>query len=107
MSVQHVKSFYERLSQDEVFRDQIKNVHSKEDCSRIVKAAGCNFTQQEFEDYTAQLLEKEIVSSNSLVEIGERELEAVHGGFLYRRDMGHIYGLPPLDPPFMEHFENE
>ncbi len=97
MSVQHVRAFYEKLSQDEVFRNQIKNVQSKVDCSRIVKVAGYNFTQQEFEDYTAQLLEKDIISSNALSEIGERELEAVHGGFIYQRDMGQTYGLPPLD----------
>jgi predicted ribosomally synthesized peptide with nif11-like leader len=90
MSSQHVKAFYEKLSQDEVFRDRIKNVKSKEDCSRIVKAAGYDFTQQEFEDYTAQLLS----SDDNLIEVGERELEAVYGGFLNRRDFVQIYGSP-------------
>ncbi len=107
MTVQHVKSFYKKLSQDEAFRYRIKNVESKAGCHRIVKVAVYNFTQQEFEDYTTQLLEKDIVSSNSLAKVGERELEAVYGGFMYQRDMGQIYGLPPLDPPFIEHFENQ
>ena len=43
MSIQQVKAFYEKLSQDEAFRDQIRNVSSKEECSRIVKAAGYDF----------------------------------------------------------------
>jgi predicted ribosomally synthesized peptide with nif11-like leader len=90
MSSQHVKAFYEKLAQDEVFRDRIKNVKSKEDCSRIVKAAGYDFTQQEFEDYTAQLLSVD----DNLIEVGERELAAVYGGFLSRNNLGQIYGSP-------------
>jgi predicted ribosomally synthesized peptide with nif11-like leader len=90
MSSQHVKAFYEKLSQDEVFRDRIKNVKSKEDCSRIVKAAGYDFTQQEFEDYTAQLLS----GDDNLIEVGERELEAVYGGFLNLHGSVQIYGSP-------------
>jgi predicted ribosomally synthesized peptide with nif11-like leader len=97
MSIHDVKKFYEQLSQDEVFRDKIQNVSSKEDCSRIVKAAGYDFTQQEFEDYTAQLLDKNTSDNEDLVEIGERELEAVHGGFLNWREPILIYGGPPRE----------
>jgi predicted ribosomally synthesized peptide with nif11-like leader len=100
MSIQDVKAFYEKLSQDEIFRDKIQNVNSKEDCSRIIKAAGYDFTQQEFEDYTAQLLEKNTSSNKDLVEIGERELAAVHGGFLNWRLPILIYGGPPQELPW-------
>jgi predicted ribosomally synthesized peptide with nif11-like leader len=93
MSHQQVKAFYEKLSKDEVFHDQIKNAKSKEDCSSIVKAAGYDFTQQEFEDYTARLLEKNI-DDPDLIEVGERELQAVHGGFIDRSVPGQIYGSP-------------
>jgi predicted ribosomally synthesized peptide with nif11-like leader len=93
MSSQHVKAFYKKLSQDEVFRDRIKNVNSKEECSKIVKAAGYDFTQQEFEDYTARLLEKNI-DDTDLIEVGERELQAVHGGFIDRSVPGQVYGSP-------------
>ncbi len=99
MSIQHVKAFYEKLSQDEDFRNQIKNVKSKEECSGIVKAAGYDFTQQEFEDYTEQLLEKD-PTDGDLVDIGERELEAVQGGYMNLEDRLRnmmIYGLPPRD----------
>jgi predicted ribosomally synthesized peptide with nif11-like leader len=95
MSYQHVKAFYEKLSQDEAFRDQIQNVQSKEECSRIVKAAGYDFTQQELEDYTAQLLEKDANSDDDLIDVGDRELAAVHGGFLNWRNLIMIYGGPP------------
>jgi predicted ribosomally synthesized peptide with nif11-like leader len=95
MSIQHVKAFYEKLSKDEAFCDQIKNAKSKEDCSHITKAAGYHFTRQELEDYTAQLLENDISNDTSL-EIGERELEAVHGGFMSWHSLGVDYGIPPL-----------
>jgi predicted ribosomally synthesized peptide with nif11-like leader len=97
MSVQNVKSFHKKLSQDEAFRGQIKNVRSKEDCSRIVKAAGYDFTQEEFDDYTSQLLEKDTNIGNDVEKIGERELEAVYGGFMHPRLIDNpmqIYGSP-------------
>ncbi len=95
MSHQHVQAFYAKLAQDEAFCDKIKNVSSKEECRRIVKAAGFYFTQQEFEDYTAQILEKDPDCDDEIIEIGERELEAVHGGFLNWRNFIMIYGGPP------------
>lgn len=106
MSVQNVKAFYEKLSHDEVFRSQIKNVKSKEDCSRIVKAAGYDFTQEEFDSYTAQLLEKDTNIGNDVEKIGERELESVYGGFMHPRLTDNppmqTYGSPlppgPLGP---------
>jgi predicted ribosomally synthesized peptide with nif11-like leader len=95
MSTQQVEAFYEKLSQDGAFRDQIRNVSSQEECSRIVKAAGYDFTQQELEDYTAELLE-----NDNSGEIGERELEAVQGGFMLRGNSMQIYGLPPMQDYF-------
>jgi predicted ribosomally synthesized peptide with nif11-like leader len=95
MSTQQVEAFYEKLSQDEAFCDQIRNVRSQEECSRIVKDAGYDFTQRELEEYTAELLEKD-----SSGEIGERELEAVQGGFMLRGSSMQIYGLPPMQDYF-------
>jgi predicted ribosomally synthesized peptide with nif11-like leader len=101
MSIQHVKAFYEKLSQDQVFRDQIKNSNKKEDFNLKVKTAGYNFTQQEFEDYTAQLLEADISSANNVLKVGERELNAIRGGFIDIHDLVPIYGSPspPELPP--------
>lgn len=74
MSLKNVELFYERLSTDKVFSAQIKGI-SKEDCSRIVKAEGYDFTQQEFEDYTSKMLNEQELQS-----IDEKELEAITGG---------------------------
>jgi len=46
MSLENVKAFYERLAIDEVFRSQIQNVKTKDECSQIVKSSGYDFTQQ-------------------------------------------------------------
>ena len=111
MSLQNVKDFYERLASDEVLRTQLQAVESKEECSQIVKNAGYDFTQEEFEEYTAQLLES---SSNNdeIKDLDEKELEAVFGGAstIFFKDLDiHIdidkiylpmYGMPypwPID----------
>jgi predicted ribosomally synthesized peptide with nif11-like leader len=105
MSLNNVKLFYERLSTDKTFNAQIQSVSSKEECSQIVKAEGYNFTQQEFEDYTAQMLEKSH-SEQGFQSLDERELEAVVGGI---RGMIRFPGPLPLygvvppseEPPVM------
>ncbi len=79
MSLASVKAFYQRLADDKAFRSQIHNVKSKEECSKIVQAAGYDFTQQEYEEYTAQLLESDS-NDNELKDLSEQELEAVMGG---------------------------
>jgi predicted ribosomally synthesized peptide with nif11-like leader len=79
MSLANVKAFYEKLANDEAFRNQIQNVKNKEECSKIVKTAGYNFTQQEYEEYTAQLLDSDS-NDNELKDLNEQELEAVFGG---------------------------
>lgn len=79
MSYTNVKAFYQRLETDEAFQAQIKAAKSKLECSQIVQAAGYFFTQEEFEEYTAQLLEL-TTDENSLEDLDEKELEAVVGG---------------------------
>lgn len=85
MSLTNVKAFYQRLANDEAFRSQIQNVKSKEECSQIVRAAGYNFTQQEYEEYTAQLLDSDS-NDNELKDLSEQELEAVFGGASFLLD---------------------
>lgn len=62
-----------------MFRAQIQSVSSKAECSQLVKSAGYNFTQEEFEEYTARLLESS-ATEGELRELDEKELEAVFGG---------------------------
>lgn len=92
MSLVSVKAFYKKLANDEAFRGQIQGVKSKEECRQIVKAAGYDFTQEEFEEYTAQLLESE-AAEGELQDLGEKELEAVVGGFTANA-IQMIYGGP-------------
>jgi predicted ribosomally synthesized peptide with nif11-like leader len=80
MSLESVKQFYERLAQDESLRQAIQSVQSKDECSQVVKQAGFDFTPEEFEEYTAELLERSL-PDDELSELDERELEAVLGGF--------------------------
>jgi predicted ribosomally synthesized peptide with nif11-like leader len=98
MSLANVKAFYQRLANDETFRSQIQGVKSKEECSRIVRAAGYNFTQQEYEEYTAQLLESDPTDSE-LKDLSEQELEAVFGGASYLINDGGLRPFP--DHPYL------
>ena len=56
MTIENVKAFYKRLADDRAFRTQIETAGSKQKCSKIVQEAGFDFTQEEFEEFTAQLL---------------------------------------------------
>jgi predicted ribosomally synthesized peptide with nif11-like leader len=98
MSLANVKAFYQRLANDETFRSQIQSVKSKEECSQIVRAAGYNFTQQEYEDYTAQLLESD-PADNELKDLSEQELEAVFGGTIFL--MNDKFPRPIPDHPYL------
>ncbi|HLP91815.1 MAG TPA: Nif11-like leader peptide family natural product precursor [Nostocaceae cyanobacterium] len=80
MSLANVKAFYERMANDESFRNQIQNAKSKVECSQIVKAAGYHFTQQEYEEFTADLLESANIENGELQDLEAKELEAVIGG---------------------------
>lgn len=79
MSLENVKAFYARLAIDEAFRTQIQSAKSKHECSQIVRTSGYDFTQEEYEEYTVQLLESG-TTDGELKDLNEKELEAVFGG---------------------------
>lgn len=91
MSIAHVKAFYQQLANDEAFRTQIQNVNSKEECSQIVKAAGYDFTLNEYEEYTAQLLES--ADEGELKDLSEQELAGVFGGVTGKFIAQPLYGV--------------
>ncbi|MBN3962308.1 Nif11-like leader peptide family natural product precursor [Nostoc sp. NMS8] len=97
MSLEHVKSFYEKLANDEAFRNQIQGVNSKEECSQIVKAAGYDFTLEEYEEYTTQLLES-ANGEGELKDLSEKELAAVFGGLTGKPRIQPLYGV--VWPPY-------
>jgi predicted ribosomally synthesized peptide with nif11-like leader len=104
MSLDNVKSFYARLTSDEAFRSQIQNVNSKDECSQIVREAGYEFTQEELEEYTSQLLES-TSDGGEIRDLNQKELEAVFGG-LGGGVVQPLYGVivwppqpwPPIQP---------
>jgi predicted ribosomally synthesized peptide with nif11-like leader len=97
MSLEQVHAFYERVATDEEFRSRIRSVNSKEECSQIVKAAGFDFTQQEFEEYTARLLESDR-PDEEVQDLSEEDLAAVAGGFITEFRPGlMMYGGPILN----------
>ena len=104
MSLESVKAFYENLATDEALRTQIQGVQSKEECSQIVKNAGYDFTREEFEEYTAELLESTATNSE-LTDLDEKELASIVGGatskYLGGWPIQPMYGViswPPIFP---------
>jgi predicted ribosomally synthesized peptide with nif11-like leader len=79
MSFENVRAFYERLANDEAFRAEIQAVESKEAGQEILTNSGYDFTPEEFEEYTANLLETN-VSEDGFRDLDEKELDAVFGG---------------------------
>lgn len=106
MAFENVRAFYERLANDEAFCSQIQQVESKDECSQLVKAAGFEFTQTEFEEYTTQLLES-AAGEGELRDLNEQELEAVFGGassLLDKIRIQPLYGVIdwPPKPPYAQ-----
>jgi predicted ribosomally synthesized peptide with nif11-like leader len=97
MSLEDVKAFYQRLGTDEAFRTQIQGVNSKDECSQMVKRAGYDFTQEELEEYTAELLELS-ADEDELADLDEKELATIFGGMIAQPLYGIIYE-PPIDCP--------
>jgi predicted ribosomally synthesized peptide with nif11-like leader len=98
MAIEQVKAFYERLSSDKDFYVQLESTASKAECKKIVQLAGYSFTDSEFEDYTAQLLNvnKPIDCIDAL---DEKELEAVLGG-VSKFTQGSVQMVPYGHPPY-------
>lgn len=94
MSLDNVKAFYKRLASDELFRAQIQSAKSKHECSQIVRAAGYDFTQEEYEEFTAQLLESS-ATDGEIEDLNEKELEAVFGGASSPIPLIHGFVPPP------------
>ncbi len=96
MSIENVKAFYAKMANDEAFRARIQSAKNKDECTQMVKAAGFEFTLEEFEEYTSRLLEINEIDKNSEEEINQKELEAVAGGlFIGDSPIGAIamYGV--------------
>ncbi|MGL5805379.1 MAG: Nif11-like leader peptide family natural product precursor [Xenococcaceae cyanobacterium] len=91
MSIENVKAFYAKMANDEAFRARIQSAKSKDECSKMVKAAGFEFTLEEFEEYTSGLLELNEIDRNSEEEINQKKLEVITGGFFNPDNLFAMY----------------
>ena len=95
MILESVISFYKSLVKDKNFRIQLKNASNPEEYRKIMQEAGYDFTQEELETATAQILEKNSLRELSeLSELSEEELEFVFGGW-------DNPVVPPIIPPII------
>lgn len=75
MSIESAKAFYQRVTTEPSFRAQIES-YSGEERITFLQGLGYNFTQEEWEAATAEILETASIDE----ELNEIELEAVAGG---------------------------
>jgi predicted ribosomally synthesized peptide with nif11-like leader len=92
MSVENVKLFYARLAVDDVFRTQVQAAKTPEEGYQLAQAKGFEFTSEEFEAYTSQILEG---SADDVQPLEDKELAGVVGGMLRPYpNLPLIYGGP-------------
>ena len=89
MSIESAKAFAERMTTDDAFRIQLQEASSDEERQVLVKVAGYNFTQEEWETIRSEL--------------NEQQLEAVAGGvqdFNFQPPSRVFPGLERSEGPF-------
>jgi len=91
MSIESASAFYQKLSTDEAFAKQLRNAPSEDECRATIRAAGYDFTAEEWGTVVDQ-----IKQSNDR-EVSESELEAVSGGVI--NIGGIVYALYGLVSP--------
>ena len=79
MSVENAKSFYVRVTTDEVFRVQLEQTATAKERKQIIQAAGYEFTLEEWEIAKEQIL---AASDSNDGELSDTELTTVNGGLL-------------------------
>jgi len=80
MSLENVRAFYERIADDKEFLAQLQATETQEEGKKILTEAGYDFTSEELEEYTSQILESTDPENNILEELNEEQLAAVVGG---------------------------
>ena len=82
MFLESVIRFYKRLVKDKDFRSQLESAANSSECKKMMQEAGYEFTQEEFETATVQILEKKGLRDldDSFSELSEQELELAFGG---------------------------
>ena len=106
MFLESVTRFYKSLVKDKDFRSQLETASNPEECRKMMQEAGYDFTQEEFETATAQILEKNGLRDldDSFSELSEQELELAFGGVWssywgWWRKRPPRYEKPPTEEP--------
>ncbi|ACK68893.1 protein of unknown function nitrogen fixation [Gloeothece citriformis PCC 7424] len=95
MSLQNVEAFYQRMTTDPEFSNQVQQAKTSEERIKVIRNEGYYFTQEEFDEYTDKFLMSKF-EEGELVDLSERELDAVLGGLKgsFPKAIA-LYGIPP------------
>ncbi len=102
MFLEGVIRFYKSLVEDKDFRSQLETASNSEECRKIMQEAGHDFTQEEFETATVEIIEKKGLRDldDSLSKLSEEELELAFGGISYYWDRYKWFiGKEPIIQP--------
>lgn len=96
--IEKVKEFLVKLVKDKAFQDRLET-SSIDEQNQFLQASGYNFTKQEFEAATLEILESK--ERGEFNELSNEELVAVVGGYVGEPIATPIYGLPlpPINWP--------
>lgn len=98
MSIENARNFYQRITTDEAFLNQLQSVASEERTT-MIQAAGYNFTTEEWNTVVSQVS----AAVERSDELDETELETVAGGAFINPIGVAAYGIalpPDLRWPF-------
>ncbi len=79
MSIEHASSFFIRVSTDEKFRTQLEQIARRKKRQQIIKAAGYEFTIEEWKIVKEEFL---AVSDPNEAELSDAELSLITGGYM-------------------------
>ncbi|MGK7923575.1 MAG: Nif11-like leader peptide family natural product precursor [Trichodesmium sp.] len=80
MSLENVQAFYERIADDQEFLAQLQAIETKQERKNILEEAGYDFTTEELEEYTSQMLESSDAEDSVLEDLNDKQMAAVFGG---------------------------
>ena len=92
MSIENARSFYVRVTTDEEFRTQLEQTATAEERQQIIRTAGFEFTNEEWETAKEQIL---AASNSNEGDLSDTELTAISGGLVpFPFPPTPIYGKP-------------
>ena len=98
MSLENVQAFYERIADDKEFLAELQATQTQEQGKKILEEAGYDFTTEELEEYTSQVLESSDAEDSVLQDLNEEQMAAVFGGLSTFPPIQPMYGIPWWPP---------